>query len=97
MTSDLNEKITALEAECDRLLACLKAAVWSDVEYVRKIEKINEELLNAPTVNITVVTPDRDYSTMSPKDCYEAGLMDGVYQARETIKQEMKRILEGDA
>jgi nucleoid-associated protein YgaU len=33
---------------------------------------------------------------MTPKDCYEAGLLDGVYQAREAIKAAARAALGGD-
>lgn len=81
-------------AENERLRADLRLAVTSDSEYCATLERINAALLDAPTVDIYIVVPDRDYSTMTPKDCYEAGLLDGVYQAREAIKSAARAALE---
>ena len=75
-----------LLAKNERLQAALRDAVMSDTEYCAELERINKALIDAPTVDIDVVVPDRDYSAMTPRDCYEAGLLDGVYQAREAIK-----------
>lgn len=72
--------------EIERLRAHLKTAIWSDSEECKLLTRINAALLEAPTVDVAVVVPDRDYSAMTPKDCYEAGLLDGVHQAREAIK-----------
>ena len=88
------DELTALRAENERLRADLRLAVTSDSEYCATLERINAALLAAPTVDISVVVPDRDYSTMTPKDCYEAGLLDGVYQAREAIKAAARAALE---
>ena len=82
----MSKMVEALRAEIERLRADLRAATMSDTEYCAEIERINKALIAAPTVDIDVVVPDRDYSAMTPRDCYEAGLLDGVYQAREAIK-----------
>jgi hypothetical protein len=86
-------ELTTLRAEVERLRAEVaawqshaKTAIWSDSEECKLLTRINAALLEAPTVDVDVVVPDRDYSAMTPKDCYEAGLLDGVYQAREAIK-----------
>lgn len=81
-------------ARIERLENALRDAVMSDTEYCAEIERINAALIEAPTVDIDVVVPDRDYATMTPKDCYEAGLLDGVYQAREAIKAAARAALE---
>ena len=87
------DEITTLRAEVERLRAEVqtwqghaKTAVWSDSEECKLLTRINAALLEAPTVDVEVVVPDRDYAKMTPKDCYEAGLLDGVHQAREAIK-----------
>ena len=80
--------------EIARLRAALRNAVMSDTEYCAEIERINKALIEATTVDVDVVVPDRDYSAMTPKDCYEAGLLDGVYQAREAIKAATRAALE---
>ena len=83
---EYHKKIAEQADEIERLRAALRDAVMSDTAYCAEIERINKALIEAPTVDIDVVVPDRDYSAMTPKDCYEAGLLDGVYQAREAIK-----------
>jgi hypothetical protein len=46
-------------------------------------------LLDAAFVDVDISVQDRDYTSMTPKDCYEAGLLDGSYATREAIKQAM--------
>ena len=90
---DAADEITTLRAEVERLRTEVqtwqghaKTAIWSDSEECKLLTRINAALLEAPTVDVEVVVPDRDYVNMTPKDCYEAGLLDGVHQAREAIK-----------
>lgn len=85
---------TEAAAEIERLRAEVKTAIWSDSEECKMLTRINAALIEAPTVDIDVVVPDRDYAMMTPKDCYEAGLLDGVYQAREAIKAAVRAALE---
>jgi hypothetical protein len=79
--------ITDQAAEIEKLRNDVRLAVMSDGEECKLLTHINEALIAAPTVDVDVIVPDRDYSQMTPKDCYEAGLLDGVYQAREAIKK----------
>ena len=83
-----------LRAEVKVWVNHTKTAVWSDSEECKVLARINAALIETPTVDINVVVPDRDYSAMTPKDCYEAGLLDGVYQAREAIKAAVRAALE---
>lgn len=85
-----------LRAEVKVWVNHTKTAVWSDSEECKVLARINAALIETPTVDINVVVPDRDYSAMTPKDCYEAGLLDGVYQAREAIKAAVRAALEGE-
>ena len=87
-------RIEQLEAEVKVWVNHTKTAVWSDSEECKMLTRINAALIAAPTVDVDVVVPDRDYSTMTPRDCYEAGLLDGVYQAREAIKAAARAALE---
>ena len=107
--SDYRDQLIESEAEIERLkdgearlraevkvwVNHTKTAVWSDSEEGKVLARINAALIETPTVDINVVVPDRDYSAMTPKDCYEAGLLDGVYQAREAIKAAVRAALEG--
>lgn len=89
-------EIERLRAEVKVWQGHTKTAVWSDSEECKMLTRINAALIAAPTVDVDVVVPDRDYSTMTPRDCYEAGLLDGVYQAREAIKAAARAALEGE-
>jgi hypothetical protein len=40
------------------------------------------EMLKILSMEVTVEVPDRDYEAMTPKDCYEAGLMDASTAVR---------------
>ena len=82
----LRSEVKKLRAEVQTWQGHAKTAVWSDSEECKLLTRINAALLEAPSVDVEVVVPDRDYATMTPKDCYEAGLLDGVHQAREAIK-----------
>jgi hypothetical protein len=44
------------------------------------------KLRDALTADAMMTVPVRDYASMSPKDCYEAGMMDGGYAVRSAIK-----------
>ena len=87
-------EIERLEAEVKVWQGHARTAIWSDSEECKGLTRSNEALLEAPTVDVDVVVPDRDYSAMTPRDCYEAGLLDGVYQAREAIKAATRAALE---
>jgi len=88
------KRMQQLEAEVKVWQGHAKTAIWSDSEECKMLTRINAALLEAPTVDVDVVVPDRDYSAMTPKDCYEAGLLDGVYQAREAIKAAARAALD---
>jgi hypothetical protein len=88
--------ITDQAAEIEKLRNDVRLAVMSDGEECKLLTRINEALIAAPTVDVDVIVPDRDYSQMTPKDCYEAGLLDGVYQAREAIKKACRAALTQD-
>ena len=93
----LRNEITKLRAEVEMWKRHAKLAIWSDSEECKLLtadnERLRAALLSAPTVDIKLVTPDREYSTMSPLDCYEAGLLDGAHQAREAIKKAARAAL----
>lgn len=92
--ADAAYRIEQLEAEVKVWQGHAKTAIWGDSAECKLLTRINAALLEAPTVDVDVVVPDRDYSAMTPKDCYEAGLLDGVYQAREAIKAATRASLE---
>jgi len=50
-----------------------------------KREKESEAIIAALTADINITVPIRDYSAMSPLDCYELGLMDGVAALKTQI------------
>lgn len=90
-------EITTLRAEVETWQRHAKLAIWSDSEECKLLtadnERLRAALLSAPTVDIKLVTPDRDYTAMSPLDCYEAGLLDGAHQSREAIKNAVRAAL----
>lgn len=80
-----------------RLLEQLRTAVWSDSEFCKVVEadnkRLRELLESAPGVDVNLIVPDRDYSKMSPLDCYEAGMLDAAFQVREAIRSAIKASL----
>ncbi len=74
-----------------RLLADLRLAIMSDSELCKTLEADNSRLRallhSAPSVDVNLVVPDRDYSSMSPLDCYEAGMLDAAFQVRDAIRK----------
>lgn len=49
------------------------------------------EMLEILSMEVTVEVPDRQYDTMTPKDCYEAGLMDAGLAVREAMRREIRK------
>jgi len=62
-----------------------------------EIERLRFELLAIGFVDADIVVPNRMWGSMTPKDCYEAGLMDGAMAVRNAVKTEAKAkaIVEG--
>ena len=50
-----------------------------------KREKEAAAIINSLTADIKITVPIRDYSEMSPLDCYELGMMDGVAALKSQI------------
>lgn len=50
-----------------------------------KREKEASAIIAALTADINITVPIRDYSEMSPLDCYELGMMDGVAALKTQI------------
>jgi len=50
-----------------------------------KQEKEASAIIAALTADINITVPIRDYSAMSPLDCYELGMMDGVAALKTQI------------
>jgi hypothetical protein len=42
------------------------------------------------SLEVHLITPTRDYTTMSPLDCYEAALLDEAMAFREAIRARVK-------
>ena len=56
--------------------------------YLRAFEKREKEasaIIESLAADIHITVPVRDYSKMSPKDCYEQGVMDGVAALKSQI------------
>ena len=58
-------------------------------------EKEASAIINAMLADIHVTVPLRDYSEMSPKDCYELGMMDGVAALKAQINTAVAAFAEG--
>jgi hypothetical protein len=50
-----------------------------------KREKEAAAIINSLTADINITVPFRDYTEMSPVDCYELGMMDGVAALKSQI------------
>lgn len=63
------------------------------VASLKKLDRAACAVIAAVGVDVPLTVPDRDYSSMSPKDCYEAGLLDGAAAVRQAIRAEIDRVL----
>jgi len=59
-------------------------------------EKEASAIINSLTADITIIVPFRDYTEMSPKDCYELGMMDGVAALKAQINAAIDDAMEKD-
>ena len=83
-------ELAAAMAEADAMEEFLGAAA--------KREKEASAIIESLAADIHITVPLRDYTEMSPKDCYELGMMDGVAALKSQInaaidaamKKEMK-------
>ena len=69
------------------IAAAERNRIWTQdhwTEYERSIVATEREACASIEVHLT--TPDRDYTTMSPLDAYEAALMDAAIAFREAIR-----------
>lgn len=76
--------------EMERLRMDLRMAINSDSELCRAVEADNRRLRDllhsAPGVEVSLMVPERDYSSMTPLACYEAGMLDAAHQVRAAIR-----------
>ena len=62
-----------------------------------KREKEAAAIINSLTADINITVPFRDYTEMSPVDCYELGMMDGVAALKTQINAAIDAAMkEGD-
>ena len=73
----LERELVAARAEADAMDEFLGAA--------SRHEKEAAAIIKSLTADIHITVPIRDYSEMSPKDCYELGMMDGVAALKAQI------------
>ena len=96
--SNTPQKYAHLLAEIDQLkkeIAALQgelAKAKNDADVMEEFlgaaarhEKQASTIINSLTADITIIVPFRDYTEMSPKDCYELGMMDGVAALKAQI------------
>lgn len=80
-----------LATENAKLRADLRLAVMADSEMCKVVQADNAKLralLEAcPGVDVDLKVPERDYASMSPLDCYEAGMLDAAYRVRQAIRE----------
>lgn len=74
----LQKQLAAAMAEADAMEEFLSAAA--------KREKEASAIIESLAADIHITVPLRDYTEMSPKDCYELGMMDGVAALKSQIK-----------
>ncbi len=58
-----------------------------------EIERLRNVLAHIGTEDADMIVPDHLFSVMSPKDLYEAGLMDGAVAVREAVKRSARAAL----
>ena len=73
----LERELVAARTEADAMDEFLGAA--------SRHEKEASAIIKSLTADIHITVPIRDYSEMSPKDCYELGMMDGVAALKAQI------------
>ena len=61
------------------------AAMEEFLSAASRHEKEASAIINSLTADISITVPLRDYSEMSPKDCYELGMMDSVAALKAQI------------
>ena len=74
---DAERELVAARNEADAMDEFLGAA--------SRHEKEAAAIIKSLTADIHITVPIRDYSEMSPKDCYELGMMDGVAALKAQI------------
>lgn len=57
---------------------------------LKELDRVACAVIASVDVDVPITVPDRDYAGMSPKDCYEAGLMDGGIAVRQAIRDSIE-------
>ena len=64
---------------------------------IERLRQQNAELLKELhaicSVDADMVVPIRMWDSMTPKDCYEAGLLDGAMAVRDAVKSEAYSVI----
>ena len=84
----LERELVAARAEADAMDEFLGAA--------SRHEKEAAAIIKSLTADIHITVPIRDYSEMSPKDCYELGMMDGVAALKAQINAAIDAAMKKD-
>ena len=77
----LKRKLAVAQAQRDKAVAALKYYLGA----AEKREKKASAIINSLTADIHITLPFRNGTEMSPKDCYEQGVMDGVAALKSQI------------
>jgi hypothetical protein len=75
--ANTQRELAAAQASADAMDEFLGAAA--------KREKEASAIIKSLTADINITVPIRDYTEMSPVDCYELGMMDGVAALKSQI------------
>ena len=84
----LERELVAARAEADAMDEFLGAA--------SRHEKEAAAIIKSLTADIHITVPIRDYYEMSPKDCYELGMMDGVAALKAQINAAIDAAMKKD-
>jgi len=84
MQRDVERELADAIAQRDKAMA-ESDAMDEFLGAAAKREKEASAIIAALTADINITVPIRDYSEMSPLDCYELGMMDGVAALKTQI------------
>ena len=80
----LENELAAAQAQRDKAMREADA-MEEFLSAAAKQEKEASAIIESLAANIHITVPLRDYTEMSPKDCYELGMMDGVAALKSQI------------
>jgi hypothetical protein len=90
----LENEVRTLNHHIQSMIDTMKVMSMNKQDMSNEIERLKSEVETAvkaereacASIEVHLTTPDRDYTTMSPLDAYEAALMDAAVAFREAIR-----------